>query len=85
MFLFQYNGDDSGDIKGYYIYYKPFNYKGPYSRQEILGGNTENYVLNNLKAATYYTFKMSCYNEQGEGPYSTDVVKQTSGNPHVIH
>jgi hypothetical protein len=41
------------------------------------------YVLHDLKPGTFYRFKMTCYNEAGEGPVGNMVVQPTQSKLHI--
>ncbi|KAK7487638.1 hypothetical protein BaRGS_00021188, partial [Batillaria attramentaria] len=73
----QYVPVDSSPVKGFYVFYKPFESDGEFEKVTLKGAGITQHTLAELKPDTEYTIKMQSYNHAGASEFSNIVVKRT--------
>lgn len=73
----QYVPVDASSIKGFLIFYKPFDSEEEFEKLPLKGGGITQHTLTDLKPDTDYSIKMQSYNSAGASKFSNTVVKRT--------
>ncbi|XP_070202486.1 interference hedgehog-like isoform X2 [Littorina saxatilis] len=64
-------------IKGFYIFYKPYDSIDDYKRKELESAVTRKFLLKDLEPDTEYQISMKSFNDAGTSEFSNTVVKRT--------
>ncbi|XP_043936763.1 cell adhesion molecule-related/down-regulated by oncogenes isoform X2 [Protopterus annectens] len=65
-------------IQGFYIYYRPTDSDNDSDyKRDVVEGNKQKHLINQLQPETSYDIKMQCFNEGGESDYSNVMICET--------
>jgi len=70
---------DTGNLEGYFIYYREATSAGDYSKVTVLGSDADSNYITHLKPGTAYDIKIQAFNRAGASNFSSIIAAKTLG------